>query len=191
MTTRKDSKGFTLIEILLVIVLLGLLATAVIPRVGSIFRASVASSVRRFSALVRFTYDQSVLTGRVHKIVLNLDEQKWKVEAAQAGALPTDPERLKKDPDLAQPAFQDIKSNVVSNNLPKGVRIVSVSSWRYGKKGDVVTKGEVAIYAFPNGMMDEASVTLAEDGKEKLQRFRATIQPLTGRVTVETENEAP
>ena len=33
-----------------------------------------------------------------------------------------------------------------------------------------------------------ATVTFAEEGKEQMQRFRVSVNPLTGRVIVETEN---
>lgn len=196
-TAKRHTRGFTLLEILMVIMLIGLLASAVVPNFTKVFRVSVQSSVRRYAALVRFTYDQSVLTGRIHRIVLNMDDQSWRVEAAEPGALPLDklkvglmPEGLRDDDRvLNEPQFQKAKSDFV-DALPKGVALVQVSSWRLGtgSKADA-TSGEVSIYAFPNGYMDEATVVLAEAGKELSQQFKVTTVPLTGRVKIESETK--
>lgn len=194
MKHQNFKKGFTLLEILMVIALLGILATSVLPSFNRIFRVSVQSSVRRYSALVRFTYDQAILTGRLHRIVLNLDRQKWTVEVADPGALPVDkaamgllPEGIsEKEVVLEEPGFKKIKGNFV-DQVPPGVKIVAVQGWRMGR--EPITKGEVAIYAFPNGFMDEATVYLAESGKEGLQQFKVKNHPLTGRTLVEVENK--
>ena len=192
----KKRVGFTLIETLLVIVLIGILFTVFARRSSNLFRASVQSSVRRYAALVRFAYDQSVLTGQVHRIVLNLDEQVWTVEAAAPGALPIDkakegllPESLREEDRVQEKSeFKPaIKSLVTA--LPKGVQLVRVESWRTGEAP--VTKGQVSIYAFPGGFIDKATVTLAEAGKNIPQVFKVTTQSLTGRVQVEAENQQP
>jgi len=189
--------GFTLVEILMVIALLALLATSVLPRVGSVFRVNVQSSVRRYAAMVRYAYDQSVLTGRVHRIILDMDKQSWGVEVAEPGALPLDrskqgvlAEGIREDDRVtSEPSFKKVTGNLV-DSFPSGVQIVQVESWRLGK-GKVATKGEIGIYAFPNGYIDESTVTLAESGKENGQRFTVTTQPLTGRIKVETVTETP
>jgi len=196
---RKKS-GFTLLEILLVIVLLSLLATSVIPRVASISRVGVQSSVRRFTGLVRYAYDNAVLTGRIHRVVLNLDEQTWKVEAAQPGYLV--PSKIKEEAALKEaekvengdgekkpPAspFKAVGKNLI-DKLPNGVQLVQFESWRLGK-GVAATKGEVVIYAYPSGFVDEATVVLAQIGKEKAQNFRVTTKSLTGRVNIQIVND--
>jgi type II secretion system protein H len=197
-TTRKRGSrpkgGFTLLEVLLVITLVALLATAALPSLGNLFRASVGSALRRYSALVRYAYDQAVLTGRVHRIVLNLDDSTWKIESADPGALPLEktrlgiaPESLREEDRIkiaGEPAFRPIKGNLV-DQVPRGVKIVEVVSWRTGK--DPITKGETSLYAFPNGMIDEATVTLSEEGKEDVTSYKLLTLPLTGRVTIETE----
>lgn len=195
--TKAGRRGFTLLELLMVIALLGLLGVVMVPKFSSFFRVSVQSSVRRFAALVRFAYDQSVLTGRVHRIVLDLDDQKWFIEAAEPNVLPLDKaksglsaEGLDKDEQVAsEPQFQATQGDKIAK-IPTGVTLIAVDSWRLGKdNGGKATKGQISIYAFPNGYVDEATVYLAEQGKEKVQRFKVSTQALTGRVRIETETE--
>ena len=189
-------KGFTTIEVLLVIVLLGLIATTVIPNIGGIFRVSVKSSVRRFAAIVKYTYDQAILTGRIHRIVLDLDEQSWKVEAAEANQLPSDEKRLglladgmrETDRVSVEASFKP-SGDGLFDKMPGGVRIVQVDSWRLGKDA-VAKKGAISIYSYPSGYIDEVTVMLAEEGKEDVQQFLVTTKSLTGRIKVETETKA-
>jgi type II secretory pathway pseudopilin PulG len=198
-----------LLEILLVLALIAILAVAVIPRAQGLFRVSVQSSVRRFGSMVRYAYDQAIFTGRLHRIVLDLDKQTWAVEAAPKGKLPVEEARRERfeglpdnkhndDEEEAGPDgkkkdkfgadFQPIGKGLLGP-LPKGVQLIEVESWRAGK--GPVKKGQVSIYAFPNGFMDEAEVVLAEQGQEQVQQFHVKVQPLTGRIKVETEAGKP
>lgn len=188
----RNSSGFTLIEILLVITLLALLAASVFPSVTKVLGASVQSSVRRYASMVRYVYDQSILTGKVHRIVLDMDKQAWTVEAADAGALPLDKAKvgvladgLREDDRVSvEPDFKKVGGTLVET-MPSGVEIVEVESWRLGK-GQAATKGVVSIYAFPSGFIDEATVVLAETGREKGRQFKVSTNSLTGRIKVET-----
>jgi general secretion pathway protein H len=199
--SARQRRGLTLIEILLVLALLSLLITAVVPDINRVFRAGVQSSVRRYSALVRYTYDQAVLTGRVHRIVLDLDAQSWKVEVALPGELPLEREKKerqsnssgekpKEGEDESDPngSFQITGKNLV-DKIPKGVEISEVQSWRLGEGSRIesTAKGQVSIYAFPSGFIDESTVVLSEVREGKRQRFLLTTVPLTGKVDVKTD----
>lgn len=192
------TKGFTLLEVLLVITLVGLMAVSALPSLTNLFRTSVGSALRRYSALVRYAYDQAVLTGRIHRIVLNMDDNTWRIESADPGVLPLDKTRMGLAPEgirdedrlkiIGEPGFRKIRGNMV-DQVPRGVRLVQVVSWRSGK--DPITKGETSLYAFPNGMIDEATVVLSEEGKEDVQKYKLTTFALTGRVHVESETADP
>jgi prepilin-type N-terminal cleavage/methylation domain-containing protein len=193
MKTRSQS-GFTLLEILIVIVIITLLATTVAPRIAGVTRVGVQSSVRRYSGLIRYAYSNAVLTGRVHRVVLDLDNQSWRVEMADPGMLPTDEQAEKNREEIGKdekeaptPAFKKVGKNII-DKIPSGVQIVQVESWRIGR-GVAATKGEVYIYAYPAGFIDESTVVLAQIGKEAVQNYRITTKSLTGRVKVEIVNE--
>lgn len=194
---KSARSGFTLLEILLVVALLAGLASVVVPNIGNVVRVGVQSSVRRFSALIRYGYDQSVLTGKVHRIVLNLDTpQSWFIEAGEPGALPIDVTRQgllaeginERDRVTVEPGFQKVEGTQLEK-IPSGVRLLSVESWRIGK--EPATKGKVSIYLFPGGFVDNATVYLAEEGKEDVQKFKITVQSLSGRISVEAETKRP
>lgn len=190
----QSEAGFTLIEILLVVTLLGLMASLVLPNMGGVFQAGAKSSVRRYAALVKQAYDQAVVTGTLHRVVLNLTEQSWRLEKAKPGQLPIDPTKFGlmpegfRDDDRVVPeaAFETVGKRLVEK-LPSGAKLLEFASWRIGE-GKVVKEGEVSIYAYPTGLIDEATVVIAEAGTEDLQRFLVSTKPLSGRVTIVTEN---
>ena len=197
MIRDRRRQAFTLLEVMLVLALLGLLFATVLPKASNLFRVSVQSSVRRFGSMVRFAYDQSILTGRLHRIVLNLDEQTWGVEAANPGELPIDKAKRELNPwlknqrkkddeegDADEPSFKKVGGGILSA-MPNGVAIVDVKSWRLGDKAQA--KGVISIYAYPSGLIDEATVRFAELGKEDSQSFSVTILPITGRIETTTE----
>jgi prepilin-type N-terminal cleavage/methylation domain-containing protein len=187
-----EKKGLSLIEVLLVIALIGLIMTAAVPNMNKIFRASVQASVRRFSSLVRFAYDQSILTGRIHRIILDFNKQEWLIESADPLSLPVDELKSQYKREYAyKPAegqFESLK-NQDTQKLPRGVRLVEGTSWRLGGADKPIKKGVMSIYAFPNGYIDEASVVLMENSRNASQQFKVSTKSLTGRIQVEVLNE--
>jgi len=200
-SNKNSPSGFSLLEILLVVALIALLAVVLVPRVSSVFRVGVQSSARRLASMVKYTYDQSVLSGKPHRILIDIDAQTWKVQISKDGKLPHKEAAeeflppgmssydLKESREQIEEATNDgyaaIKGEV-NVNLPKGVQIIAVESWRLDEKENPARKGQVSIYSFPNGYIDEAVIYLAEMGKENLQQFKVTIKSLTGRVFIET-----
>jgi prepilin-type N-terminal cleavage/methylation domain-containing protein len=186
--------AFTLIEVMLVMVLLAYATTAIMPDISTIFRVGVKSSVRRYTALVRFAYDEAMLSGKVHRIVIDLDKQTWKLERAQDGMLPVDKERAgvmmqgfrNEDRVNPEPTYKTVGARVVEK-IPSGTRINAIKTWRKGE--ELITKGEVAIDAFPSGLIDESSVEISEEGQEKVQKFIISVAGLTGKTQIKVENE--
>ncbi len=179
------------------IVLLSLLATSVVPRVTNIFRVSVQSSVRRFGALVKYAFDQSVLTNRVHRIVLDIEKQEWSLEAAPVGAVAglaiverdadfkVDPNKI-----LKQPEFQKVKGSLV-DRMPSGVEILGVEKGKDKQRSQKNDEKVYYIFAYPGGYIDSATVKLAEVGNKSSDLvFKISIQSLTGKVKVQSENRS-
>jgi hypothetical protein len=176
---------------------LALVAVVVVPRVTNIFRTNVQSSVRRFGALVKYAYDQAILTRRVHRIVLDLDKQAWRVEVAPPGEIflsgqfereydyKFDAEKLK-----SEISFGKIKGSLV-DKMPSGVRIVRVEQKRFSSQQDDKEKGEHFIIAFPGGYIEEATIYLAETSKKSTQEFKVEIQSLTGKIKTEIIDTGP
>ncbi len=190
------TSGFTIIEILLVITLLGLLATSVVPRITNFFQIGLSSSVRRYGALVKYAFDQAVLTGRTHRIVLDLDSQEWTVEQAQGEGTFVEGIRATRDSDVKRSeelikstsSYKRLKNSLL-DKMPRGVEIVSAESTRFKKieyqPDSPDPSGKFYLYAFPSGFIDEGTVVLSEIGRGEVNQFKIQTKSLTGRVKIE------
>lgn len=65
-------KGFTLIEILVVILIIGIMASIGLPRVFSTRTTNAEQFVARFNALVAYGVQQAIAKSRVEAVFLNL-----------------------------------------------------------------------------------------------------------------------
>lgn len=187
----------------MVLALLGLLLSVGLPKMDRITRANVRTGVRRLGALVKFCYDQSVLTGKLHRISFDLADgtaanQKWSLEMATGDTLPE--EQIKEDfgsssssssssdssssPSAIQPFGPAAEAS--KHYLPRGIKIVQIKSWRLGENV-ILDRGPISVYCFPNGFVDDATIYLQEQGKPKSTYFIVKTRSLTGRVEINAE----
>jgi general secretion pathway protein H len=69
---NKES-GFTLIELTIVVLLLGLFSALVVPRLPGVGEDGLKSSARRIAGTVKYFFNEAALTGRPHRLEYNLD----------------------------------------------------------------------------------------------------------------------
>lgn len=69
----KSDQGFTLIEIIIVIVVLSIMAMLVTPRLSSYF-ANERKNFNLLSSLIAKTYDDSFMHGRINYLAIHLNE---------------------------------------------------------------------------------------------------------------------
>lgn len=81
----RTAAGFSLLELLIVLGLIGALAAAILPGIGFTFGSQMTLALRDFSAHVRAVFDSAILTGRVHRIVLDMKTGEYWPEAAPLG----------------------------------------------------------------------------------------------------------
>ncbi|MSP91042.1 MAG: prepilin-type N-terminal cleavage/methylation domain-containing protein, partial [Myxococcales bacterium] len=74
---RTSAPGFTLIELMVVVLLVALVTAAVVVGVGNLRGASVQAEAGKVAVAVRYLYNLSVLTGRAHRLVIDVDAGAW------------------------------------------------------------------------------------------------------------------
>lgn len=82
---RSPQAGFTLLEIILVLAIFGSIASVILPNIGLTIGSRMSMALREFAGTVRATYDNSILTGRVNRLVINLRTSEYWVEEAPFG----------------------------------------------------------------------------------------------------------
>lgn len=76
----KSARGFTLIELVMVIVIVGILAVIAIPRFESFYAAKLDGAVKKVVSDIRYTQQLAVVRHTDSRIVFDLDNDSYVVE---------------------------------------------------------------------------------------------------------------
>lgn len=74
------SRGFSLVEILVVVAILGLMLGASVYGFRSIAKSELRSSASKLAGAIRYCFDRAITTGAYYRIVLDLDGNKYWAE---------------------------------------------------------------------------------------------------------------
>lgn len=148
--------GFTLIELVLVVLLLGLLANLSLPLLSGFETDSLKVTARRLSGTVKFLYNEAVMTGLEQRLVFNLSDGSYSAKELDAVG------ELREKQNLGR-----------RYDLPDNVHIESIYQPRSGEH----QTGEVTTAMFPGGWLDETIVYLRDEDN---QRLTLRLVPLTG-----------
>ena len=211
MTRRR---GFTLLEISIALVLMGLMVAVAIPSLNAVSGTRLKGSVNVLSGAIRDTYARTALLGRSTRIVLDMDQQAWWIEETDGVArikstkqeanrdgkvqldkaderiedIEADTRDVKEQSKLALltgPAFRAVEGEWGQpQKLPADVRFSSI--W-LEHLDDKVKGGVMALYFYPGGYTEEALITLTDDEGEGGRTLTLVVQPLTGEVFIESE----
>jgi general secretion pathway protein H len=154
--TLINQRGFTLIELAIVVLLLGLVAGLTMPLLSNWGQDDLLGSARRLAGTVRYLYNEAALTRNEHQLIFNLDDGSYQTKVLdKTGHLEPVGGAGKGRKLLGDARFEDI---------------VITSRGRF-------TTGEVTTLFHPSGWLDETIIHLRdEDGKQLSLRFA----PLTG-----------
>jgi len=151
-----DERGFTLIELTIVIVLLALISGLLFPLVANWGQDDLLASARRLSGTVRYLYNEAALSRNEHRLIFDLDAGDYRTRVLEPDGRLQEVEGQGRDGHLSgDTRFQDV---VV---IPRGK----------------FTAGEVTTLFHPTGWLDETIVHLADDDGRQLTLH---FNPLTG-----------
>lgn len=137
--------GFTLVELAVVLVILGVVATLVVPRMTGFGRRNLDADAQRLALTVKSLYNEAALSGETHLLVVELDRNRYEVR------------RLKRKGDLfeEQPvgAPRELRTGVAFRDI-------------WVRDRGVMQSGEVKVHAYPVGWIEESALHLRnEQGK--------------------------
>lgn len=155
-TKLTGSAGFTLIEISVVVLLLGIFALLVTPRLHFSSAAQLSSTARRLGDTSRYLLNEAALSGLEHRLVYNLDEGSY-----QAMVLESNGELMA------------VSGTGRGTRLGDEVRFIDVTVPGRG----TYTEGEVITRIYPSGWQEEAVVHLENRRGEQLT---VRLSPLSG-----------
>lgn len=181
-TSRATNRGFSLLEVLIVIGLIAVVSTLGVSSLTSAFRAGKDGAPRKVALTLREARDRALLRDLLVRMRVDLDKQEyWFEEAPSSYLLPkpderglSEREREARDKTEAG-AFRESKElSPGKQSLPKGLVISEITSPRAKIP---FREGTVDIFFYSSGAADGATIVFTdEEGPQQI----LTINPLTG-----------
>lgn len=159
--TGTSSKGFTLLELVVVLVILAGIAALVLPRLSLLLDENTRSSARTISTLLRYLDERAVAGRNRYRLQIDLNQQKIAVLQIAANGEDHPPD----DPFLLR------------NPLVGDTRISDVMTDRMG----TVTSGTVQILYGPGGLAEPLLIHL---GTADTQQYTVQALPISASVKV-------
>jgi general secretion pathway protein H len=79
----RGDHGFTLIEILIVIVLVGLVMAASVRGMRAVAKSDLRGSATKMAGAIRYLFDRASTTGRIHRLVIDFEEGRYWAEVSE------------------------------------------------------------------------------------------------------------
>ncbi|MES1171803.1 MAG: type II secretion system protein [Bacteroidota bacterium] len=103
MRRRCHQGGFTLLEILIVLVIIGLISGMSIRGLRALTKSDLRASTSRMSGAVRYLFDRASTTGKYHRLVIDVDEGRYWAEVSDDRFyIPREPETEASQKKLAE-----------------------------------------------------------------------------------------
>lgn len=200
--------GFTLIEIVVSLFIVGLILGVVISRMDTMLEWDMKAASNKMGSTIRYLYNKAATESLYIRLVLDLEEQAYWVEATtdpfvissgeegkakkeqqEAAAEEEAPaeegeEAVPGEPEQLKPkeaVFSQVDSYLLRPvKLPDSVFFKDVY---VEHRPDAVEGGQESIYFFPNGFVEHAVINLRNEDDDV--NYSLETNPVSGKVSIE------
>ena len=159
-----NARGFTLVELGMVVFLLGLFATLSIPLFYSGSDSALHADARKISTAVRHLYNEAAISGSQHRIRCELESGRFILEYVDGAG-----------------EWRGIENKRSAFELDNDVRIRDIWSEELGKVSD----GTATITIHPQGWMPATTIHLQSGSGSKVKNLSIHLLPLSGLAEIE------
>ena len=178
---KRDSRGFTLVELLIVLVIVGLMTAMITPTIGrTLTNLKLKTAAKKIAAALRYARSQAITRSEAYQAVFSLKEK-------QVTVLPEESEEdaLKA---MQPPGGEDgSKQNYMQKDKAKVYALPDEVKFQKVIAGEEdITSGNAVITFRTNGGSGGGEVVLCDEGEKRFLRILVNL--LTGAVTIEEKN---
>jgi prepilin-type N-terminal cleavage/methylation domain-containing protein len=191
---RLSAAGFTLIELSIVLVILALIATFVMPRLGDALRANTKKEARLLAGTIKYAFNDAVTTKRVMAVVYDIEANSYSIQSFSPALFQKPAEAGDGTPSASPPpppprpeGEESMQSSLInSRTFPPGINFQDVMS--AASFYEPVTSGTTFTLFRPDGFAEPTWIHLVDDNE---QHISIEILPLTGNVQIYMYYAAP
>ena len=154
----RKGKGFTLIEILVVMFILGGLLLVAMPKFNDFTDVNIKSSSRNLSGTIKYLYNESIFKKNIYKLAFDIDNNEYWVEFIQNNQFVVSTEPILK-----------------RKKLPDGISFEDIFTERTQEK--VKNGNETFILFLPSGFVDYAVIHISSSNNDN---YTIETKPYTG-----------
>ena len=195
------NRGFTLIEVILVVAIMGIVISGATFGLGAITRTRLRSSAFKVASAARFAYNRSLTQGTTTRLRFDFEKNTMAIEETDTPVTLATEEQLEADPgqavdpwDLARARLEKPLESIrprspfqpITNSSGKVLERytaqpvgdgISIHALITPHEVDSRTDGEGSVYFFPGGLTEHSVIQLT-DSSETI--YSVEIHPLTG-----------
>lgn len=204
--------GFTLIELSVGLLLVALLMAVSLPAIRSVTAAQLRRSASQIAGMSREAYARAAISGKPHRLVMNLDDNTFRLEEASGFfVLKQEKQQQLSEDEIAQrnaavraepgrSAADDDEEERLKRSLSRGPEWTPVADelglpvplpadctfdrvWVAHQK-EAFVRGETAVHYWPSGRAETAIIRLTDDPQGATRIISVKINGLTGRAMV-------
>jgi prepilin-type N-terminal cleavage/methylation domain-containing protein len=192
---NQQVQGFSLIELMVVVALIAGLILIALPSLNALGGLDLKKEITKLAGFTSEVFSKALLSGKTHRIVFDLDDQKYWVEekAGEVGEINPElgyeelmkeriKENLSDEEDNLAPKFKAVKGTF-GEKQSLAHNVVFFGVWTE-QMPEIARKGQAMIYFFSDGYTQSAFVSIAKKGDDVDGAFYLSLSPLTGKAYI-------